>query len=72
MSDKKDSSIFVEKIKKSLNCNYSIPRLHEMTENLTALDEMMKIYAYHNEWQNEYKEYEELHQKYGEFRMKYY
>lgn len=71
MSDKQNWSILVEKIKKSLNSN-SISRLQEMTENLTALDEIMKIYAYHNEWQNEYKEYEELHEKYGEFRMKYY
>ena len=72
MNDKQNWSILVEKIKKSLNCKYSFLRLHEMTETLTALDEMMKIYAYHNEWQNEYIEYEELHQKYGEFRMKYY
>jgi len=49
MIDKQNWSILVEKIKKSLNSN-SISRLQEMTENLTALDEIMKIYAYHNEW----------------------
>ena len=44
MRDKGNWSIFVEKIKQSLNCTYSFLILHEMTETLTALDEMMKIY----------------------------
>ena len=56
MKDKENWSIFVEKIKQSLNCTYSFLILHEMTETLTASDEMMKIY------ENEYIEYEELHQ----------
>ena len=62
MRDKENWSIFAEKIKQSLNCTYSFLILHEMTETLTALEEMMKIYAYHNESQNEYIESEELHQ----------
>ena len=63
-------NIFTTKTRELLEQQYSQENMNLLTEYMTNLDTYMKKYYYHDEWQDENKEYEILHERYAQYRWR--
>lgn len=63
-------NLIVSKTKELLQEDYSRINLNILTEYVTGLDSYMEKYNGNDEWLEESKEYELIHEKYGRYRWR--
>lgn len=63
-------NLIVSKTKELLQEDYSRINLNILTEYVTSLDSYMEKYNGNDDWFQEYKEYESIHEQYGRYRWK--
>lgn len=63
-------NLIVSKTKELLQEDYSRINLKILTEYVTGLDSYMEKYNGNDEWLEESKEYELIHEKYGRYRWR--
>lgn len=63
-------NLIVSKTKELLQEDYSRINLNILTEYVTSLDSYMEKYNGNDEWLEESKEYELIHEKYGRYRWR--
>lgn len=69
MSPDKDLwNLYTTKTREIIREEYSPYNLKILSEYLTTLDTLMRKYFYNEEWDNEVKQYEEIHTEYGNYR----
>lgn len=63
-------NLIASKTKELLQEDYSRINLNILTEYVTSLDSYMEKYNGNDEWLEESKEYELIHEKYGRYRWR--